>query len=462
MFTVKNMRFLAAVVAALTLSSCSFLRTDYERTDQVVIPDNWQGDKEFQSVMRDPEGSWWKDFQDPELDSLINFGIEGSTSIKKAALDLKRYALLADLADTNLLPTPTARMSSGETWRHNNTKERSSSASLGISYEVDLFGRLKALRDVDRFAYEASREDFLAVKLTLTYEIAQLYWQIAYYNDALRFERENEQDYVKLVKLAEIRHDAGDISLYDLNKTKEQHLTSRNNIIDYENKLLQSTNALLVLLSEDELQKLPVDLAGITLDGKVSPEIMPGIPADILSNRPDLASAEYSLKSKLASYDVKRLNFFPELTLTGTAGTSSEDLLRFFDNPALSLLGSLTMPFFNFETLSLNRDVSLAEYEKAVLEFENTLRESLFEVKELLKELEGGREQLKNSNERVVLVKQNDEHYRLRYDEGDMSYGDFLDNKRTLRSSILALYKLQQTQLTNSAELYKALGGAQQ
>jgi NodT family efflux transporter outer membrane factor (OMF) lipoprotein len=461
----RNLKIKASVcIAAFSMvfmTGCDIMRSEYQRTDAVSIKSSWSGDAEYSSVMRDPQGAWWRDFDDPVLSSLIEKGFDSASELKVAASALQIMALRADVTDLNLLPTPTARLGASEKWDHNGNKIKSSSASVGISYEIDLFGRLKAERDVSRFAYDASYEDYLSVKLSLSSQIAAAYWKLAYFNDALKSEEENIREYETLIKLAELRFKEGAISLYDLNRTKSQCLSSKSSAASDRSEITAAKNTLMLLLSVDDEKDLGFDLSAASLQGKKVPLVAAGIPADILENRPDLRSAENDLKSKLADYDVSTLSFFPQLTLTGTLGTGSNALLKFFEDPAFTLAGALTAPFFNYENLTLSRNISKATYEKSVYQFENTLRKAIFEVAELLQRLEDGQERIRNTEEAVELARINDSHYRLRYDSGKMSYGDFLDNRRALRAATLENLREIRTQLENTASLYKALGGAQ-
>lgn len=446
---------------AASLCSCSLLRSDYERTQAVVMDAQWEKNAAFVSSMRNPEGAWWLDFGDPVLTSLIERGLTKSNTIYEALLTLKKYELSSSLADLNKIPTPNASLSTGKSWNHNGSKSSSASASFGISYELDLFGKLAAERDVADMAYMAGKEDFLAVKLALSRQIAEKYWQIAYANMSLETDKKNCADYDTILKKAQLRFDLGDISAYDLNRTKENRVSAQNSVINDENSKLKAKHELMLLLSEDKEENIPGNMDSYTLEGKKVPQIEPGIPADILENRPDLKSAEYQVKSKLASYDVRRLAFLPGLTLTGSARTGSSSLFQFFDDPVLSLAGSLTAPFFNYSTLSINRDSSKADYEKSVYEFEDKIRAALFEVAEILKRSERGEEQIKLMRQRLEIAKQDDRNYDLRYDAGSISYHDYLENKQRIRTYQLAYYKQLQTNLSDAALLYEALGGTQ-
>ena len=136
-------------------------------------------------------------------------------------------------------------------------------------------------------------------------------------------------------------------------------------------------------------------------------------------------------------------------------------LLEFFTNPVTAIAGSIALPFLNYSTLSLNRDIAKVDYEKAVLEYETKVRTALLEVKLLTGELDRSHEKLSNARKRVELAQQNDRSYDVKYNSGAMSYNDFLNNKLMLRSYILNLLKEVQTQLNYEAELYNALGGSQ-
>ncbi len=460
--TTRRLGALLGLFLALpVLGGCGILRSDYQRTQAVIPGTSWNADEALVSVLRDPEGAWWRDFGDETLDALIARGLAGSTEIATAASALRSAALRAQVEDLSLLPTPSAHLSSSKRFPHHGGSVSSSSSSLEISYEADLFGKLAADRDAARFTYEATLEDFLAVKLSLSRRIASAYWTLAYARDALRSEERNIEEYRDIVRLAELKHREGAISLYELNRAKTQRLTSMTAAAGYRDQILAAEDELLALLSLNSREELPVSLDDLTLEGRSVPGIMPGIPADLMSNRPDLRSAEKSLKAKLASWDRSRLAFFPSLTLTGGLGAGSDELFGFFDNPVLSLAGSLTAPFLNYRNLSLNRDISREDYEKAVADFEDRWRRALFEVKELLQTVSSDRERCQNTSEALALAEENDRRYRLQYDSGGMSYGDFLDNRRTLRTARLEHYRQLMQHLEDTAKLYQALGGAQ-
>lgn len=443
----------------LLTTSCSLLRSDYERTQEIKINGQWIENADFSSVMRDPDSNWWLDFNDPQLTNLIELGLKNSNELKIALKLLQKVALESDLTNTNLLPTSGASLGSRKSWAENNQKSSSSSADFNLSYEIDLFGKLQTERDIGKLSYEAQVYDYKSVKLSLTYNIAKNYWKLAYLNDALKFEQQNLQDYEKILNLVELKFKEGAISRYDHNRTKEDLLSSKNKIISYKEQILKTLVDLATLVSVDDEKELYFE--DYSLEGKTVPKINPGIPADILENRPDLQSMEYKIKSSLASYDLTKLNFFPSITLTGSEGFSSKDLLSFFENPITTIAASLKLPFLNYSTLTLKRDISKIEYESTVLKYEDSLRSALLEVKYILHFLEGLEDQISYASEKISLAKMNDLDYELKYDNGAMSYNDFLANKLLLRQYVLNYYNLLQEQLTETADLYKALGGSQ-
>lgn len=176
--------------AAVMLCSCSLLRTEYVRP-ALDVQAVWENGISESVSGKNADTRFWESFRDPVLNELIDAALKSNNDYQAAKERVLQAFYSAKQIGTNINPTASASLSSGRTWMFSDGKDvtSSSSSSLGISYEVDLFGRLKAERDSAAHTYQASEEDLQATRLALIFQAADYYWNIGYYNDLLRLNR---------------------------------------------------------------------------------------------------------------------------------------------------------------------------------------------------------------------------------------------------------------------------------
>ena len=195
------------------------------------------------------------------------------------------------------------------------------------------------------------------------------------------------------------------------------------------------------------------------MQGIVLSKVDAGIPAELVSRRPDLRAAEARLRSTLATTDATRASDYPSINLSGSYGGSSEQLSRLLSNPVAALGASLALPFVEFRDMQRNIKISELEYEQAIIEFRQSLYTALSEVENTLSARKQYRLQEAKLRTTLEAARQTEAIYQLRYKAGATTLQTWLDAQENRRQAEINLAKNHYNQLNNHIALVKALGG---
>lgn len=450
-------RFTVIVIASLVLEGCSGLlpRSQYARPD-VLLPQQWQASSVTGSSVATKE-QWWHDFNDPTLSELIERALKTNNNLAAAAIKVKRAQLSSRLTDTNLTPTVSANATSSLSRELNNRRDtKTSGVSATASYELDLWGKLASARDAGKWEAEATEYDRQSTALALVGTVASNYWTIAYLNERIESVEASIANAGKVLELVEVKYQAGAVSALDTVQARQTIASQKAQLTQFQQQRTEARNALAILFDQlpenklPELQRLP--------SGALT-NVAAGLPASILAQRPDLQAAELRLKKYLASIDNTRASYYPSFTLTGSLGTSSTSLLDVIKNPYAALGAGLTLPFIQWNSMKLNIEISKTDYEEAVVNFRQTLYSALSDVENALSARTNYVEEIKLTEESLLLAKKAEELAEIRYRLGASPLQSWLDTQESRRDSERALAVVRLAQLKNSVTLYQAIGG---
>jgi outer membrane protein TolC len=192
------------------------------------------------------------------------------------------------------------------------------------------------------------------------------------------------------------------------------------------------------------------------------PVIEPGLPAQVLSRRPDLRAAESRLRKAYATVDTTRTSYYPTLSLTGSVGGSSESLSNVLSNPVGTLGAALVLPFLQWRDMQRNVAISQAEADASVLTFRQTLYQALADVDQALSAQVQLQRQVDAQTERLAQARKVEHISELRYRSGAEPLKTWLDGQESLRQAELAYAEVRYNQLSNWVSLVQALGGGAQ
>lgn len=445
----------AAVVSAVSMcAGCALTRTPYERP-AVPAPEAWEHDA-AEAAPAPMDEPWWHGFQDAQLDALIEHALRTNNDLAIATARVRQAQAIAGLTRNELFPQLSGGASaSGQRPLDGGTTTRSYGASVAASYELDLWGRLGASRDAAQWEAQATAEDREATALTLIGTAIQLHFLLGYLEDRLVLDDQSLADARRTLALVETQYKAGAASGLEMAEARTvlaNQEAARTRLVQQQ---VEARNALRVLLDGRTMpQYQPSSPNTASL-----PAVSAGIPAELLSRRPDLRAAEARLRSTLASTDAANTSFYPAFTLTGEVGGSSTTLSQVLRDPVGALSASLSLPFLNFQRVKLTRTLSRAQYEEAVAGFRQTLLQSLADVDNALSagvQLQARQEQLERA---LTDARKAERLYEIRYRAGAVPLRDWLSAQGIRRSAEAAALENRLAQLDNRSLLFQALGG---
>lgn len=405
---------------------------------------------------------WWRGFGSAELAELIDAALGASPDMAIAAERVRQAEAQVRIAGATLFPAlnfsaGTGRRETrpdGGSW----SGENSSSAALSASYEIDLWGRIASGVRSAESSLRATRFDQETIRLTLVAGVANGYFQVLSLRGRLAVARENLVIAERVFKLVDARARNGAVSALDVARQQAAVLTLRASITPLELQERQTLYALAILTGRP-----PEDfaVAGSTVTALAVPRVGPGLPADLLVRRPDLASAEAQLAAANADVAVARAALLPGISLTGSAGLASNVLVNFLNSPtaALALGASLLQPIFDGGRLRAQVAVATSRERELVGNYRKSILAALADVEGAL--AAGG-----STADQEILQAQVVEQSRIalrlaeiRYREGADDLLTVLDAQRTLFQAEDQLAQVRLSRLQASIGLFKALGG---
>lgn len=403
--------------------------------------------------------AWWKGFSDTKLDKLVTQVLDRNTDMASAGLKLELARVQAGQAGLDLWPqvsgsanaSGSRRIDSGDDWSHDY------SASASLSWEIDLWGKLRGQRDIAKWEIQATAEDLQSTALSLVEKTCELYWQLAYLNQSISTGQANLERLQRTATLVQTQFDAGSVSRLEVHQARQNIESQRATQSQLQQQRVETRNALTVLLDG---HPWPLADEPQNLDSDHSPAIAEGVPADLLARRPDLRAAELRLRESLAEIKVTATDYYPTFSLTGSAGGSSTTLRDVLAHPIATLGTALSLPFLNVEQMKLDIKSSKLTYRIAANDFRNTLYTALSEVDNALSARTRLAEQVaaaQTSFDEAVKIAQ---LYEVRYRAGATDLRTWLEAQQTRREAELSLAQTKRSQLVNDVTLYMALGGS--
>lgn len=407
---------------------------------------------------------WRTLFNDPALQQLIESALVNNRDLRVAALNVEAFQAQYRIQRADLLPAVSANASeSRQRMPPSVTRGKAMITStyavnLGISaYELDFFGRVRSLGEQALQTWLATEEARRSAQLSLVANVANAYLTWRADLELLALTRETLAADEQSLRLTTRNRDAGKSSSLEQAQAKTRVDTSRANLARYQRQVAQDMNSLTLLVGAP----LPAYLPGRPLASDLVQQLPAGLPSDLLQRRPDILQAEYKLKAANANIGAARAAFFPSVSLTANAGTSSRELSGLFGagSGAWTFQPQINLPIFNAGSLRASLDYSKLQKDLAVAEYEKSIQTAFQEVADGLAARATYQQQLQAQRD---LVQATQDYYNLaqnRYQNGVDSSLVFLDAQRSLFSSQQGLITDRLAQLVAEVNLYTALGG---
>ncbi len=450
---------LATLSAALWLAGCSFIPTFTRPAAPVpaAFPDATPVQANAPAAA---DIEWQSFFQDPRLKRLIALSLENNRDLRVAALNIDATRAKLQVTRADQFPTVNAGITGSRGPATSGAITSSYSAGLSVTaYELDFFGRVRALTQAAQAQLLATEEARKTVQISLIASVANTYLTLLADDELLRITRDTLNTREDSLRLTQLKYDNDAASKLDLSTAQSLLEAAKVSLAQQIRQRATDESALVLLVG----QALPADLpAGLALgeQGFVS-DLPAGVPSELLARRPDIRQAEQNLVALNANIGAARAAFFPKITLTASAGVASSDLDTLFSNgtSAWTFAPQLLMPLFdagrnkaNLEAAKVNKDIAVAQYEKAIQTGFKEVADALAGRATLGDQLQAQTAQLAASQTTMQLTD-------LRFKAGAASSFDVLEAQRSLFTARQAQVQVQTQQLQNLVTLYKVLGG---
>src|SRR5882762_1149675 len=405
--------------------------------------------------------AWWQVFQDDALQQLVREAIRNNYDLKIAVIRVEEARASARIAAAPLYPQVGVDGSVDRAKNPPFATIASASLSPQVSWEIDVWGRLRKERDAGRYEFLATEEGRRGVLIGLVAEVAQGYFALRELDLQLQITRDTVTTRHQTLDLFSKLKQAGVNTGLDIAQAEADLAAAEAAIPNLEIQISQQENALRLLLAQPP-GEIP---RGKLLEDQYLPPVVPtGLPSALLERRPDIRQAEQSLQSFNSLVGVARANMFPQFSLTGLLGVASDQLtgLSAGAGSTYSFGAGLTAPIFQGGRLRGNYELAKQQYQESKVSYEKSVQSSFREVADALVQDQKLRE-LRTVQERQVEALQRSVHLSsLRYSGGLSSYLEVLDAQRGLFSAQIALAQTRGNQLQSLVQLYRALGGGWQ
>jgi len=469
-----------ALLAAALLAGCSLVCSlgctvgpGYKRPT-AQVPDAWKGEGPWQTAApKDaiPKGAWWQIFHEAELDRLEQDLLQANQSLDAARDRLSQARSQARIASSAYFPVVNTDPSGQRTRLSGNRPldggtlqtvktdtENNFIVPFSVSYELDLFGRVRRNLEAANASLQGSAADLENVRLVLTAELAADYFNLRELDREAGVVRESVEIQQKGLDLVNHRHEGGvanglevaqQAALLDSTATQLQLVLQQRAQYEHAIAVLVGKSASAFRLAEAPFDAIP-------------PAIPTGVPSEILERRPDVATSERQMAFENAQVGLAMAAFYPHITLAGSGGYESRDIATLVNAPSAfwSLGGDLLQPIFNGGRNRANLASSRAAYDESVANYRESVLVAFQQVEDGLSGLSLLNQAAKTQQAAVTDSRRALDIANNRYVGGVTTYLDVITAQSTLLANERLQTQLLGQQMTTSVYLVKALGGA--
>lgn len=446
-------KIIVLIALGVILGSCSNLKKDYQNIDSEI--------KTYKELSKNYniDSKWWESYGDEQLNNLIELGLKNNSDLAKAAININKALYQAKIIGSDLVPEFSGNLgsSASKNIESGGSSNIDHSGSFNISYEVDLWQRLRDMKDAQEWEYKATIEDYEKTKLTLINSIIDSYFSIIYLENYIEINKSMSKNYLDIEKIVENKLRYGTVDILDKKQAEREVIRSNNTLISYEKDKKEQESLLRNLLNlkpDDELKIeyrdiLKVKNLGVNLD----------VPLNIVASRPDIKAYEYRLKNAFKDAVASEKQLYPNITISSALSSSSDKFNNSLKTPVALGSISINLLFLNWNEIKWNIKISRAEYEEAKISFQQGLVTALNEIDYnyflYIKEQENYIN-LKNINKYDNEIAIN---YERKYENGKVELRDWLLSLNDEASSRLNIINSKYQLIKIENTIYQSIGG---
>ena len=472
----RTARLITAVIVFTLLAGTVPAQEKYERP-AVKVPDAFRGGDTVAPTAQTSIGDlkWFEVFKDEELQKLVRTAMIQNYDLRAAVARINAARANLGLARSDQFPQfegsadlTTARASgngpvgaSGQGGPGGKARSFGSVLLNLLTFELDVWGRLRLQTKAARAELQASEEDRKAVMTTVVGDVATGYFSLLELDSELDIDKRTlatREDSLRLIKL---RQQGGVATMLDVRQAEELVYQASETIPDTERAIEQTENQISLLLGNN-----PGSIArGQSLTQQQElPAVPAGLPSSLLERRPDIRAAEQNLVAQHALVYAAKAAYFPRISLTGLLGFQSNQLSNLFTGPssAWSFIPQISQPIFTAGRLKSNVKFAKAQQDLALVQYQQTIRTAFREVSNALVQYRKVKEIRTQQELLVTTLLDRSRLAYLRYEGGVDTLLNALDADRDLFNAELSLTQTKRNELLSLVQLYKALGGGWQ
>ncbi len=468
-FNIKN--FLISGIMASLLMSCA-VGKKYTRTD-LQIPETY---KESVQVTGDTVVLPWKTFfKDPKLIGLIDKALSRNNEVNVALKNIEQLDLIYKQAKLGLMPTLDITAGANRSWASKNTLNGSLneqfvgtkymddfSAALRLSWEVDIWGKAKMQKESAAAEYFGQKENLNAIKSRIVVQVAQAYYNLISLDEQLKIAEQNIELSDNTLKMMNLQFTAGQINSLAVQQSEAQKKTAELLIPLAKQNISIQENALSILCGEYPAKiERQGDLKTMIPENKLSE----GLPAQLLSRRPDLKMAEFNVISLNSKTGLAKAAMYPSISLSPQIGVNSNKFSSWFDIPGSitkAIAANLAAPIFQKKQLKTAYDTALIEQEKAAINFKQSVMTAVGEVSDAMAKSKSSSDRLQLLEQRTAILDKGINDALKLYKSGMATYLEVITAQNNKLQNDLEAINVTLEKLNAEVDLYRALGGGVQ
>lgn len=444
------------IMVGVLLTSCKITQS-YQRPD--ISANGAYRDMDSQDTTTIATIPWKDMFSDTLLHALIQEGLNNNLDLQVAAARIKQAQANFRQGKAALWPGVNANASVTsyqQTWKQQSSQTYA--LSISASWEAEIWGKLSSAKRAYLMALQKSEAYKRAVQTQLVADIATYYYTLLAYDAQLRVTEQSVENRKQDVESMKLLKESNVVTGAAVVQSEANRYSAEVTIPDIKQSIKETENSISVLLGRN-----PGDIARSTLDvQKTAIELKPGLPLQLLANRPDVQEAEYALRYYTEMTNVARAYFYPTLTITAEGGFSSTSFSELFNTSSVfsNLVGGLAQPLFNQRLNKQRLEVAKAQQEEYLATFKQTLLTASQEVSNALYKYQTVSEKIAIRAQQIAFLEKSVEYTQelLRY-TSDTNYTDVLTSEQSLLSAQLSSISDKQEQLAAVVTLYRSLGG---
>jgi outer membrane protein, multidrug efflux system len=458
-------RGFVAAVLVLSISGCT-VGPNYKRPD-VDVPTTYRAAPVSDAAANPSpalgEAKWFDVFQDEQLQNLIRVALQQNFDLRIAATRVLQAQAQLGITRADQFPNLSAGAGIGTqrqaaTVLFHGFEETTGQVSLSASWELDFWGKYRRATEAARANLLASEWGRRAVVNTVISNVATTYFELRALDLQLEISKQTLASRQDSLKLEQALEQNGSTSLVDVRQSEQLVYTASETIPNVERQIAQDENLINILLGRNPG---PVERGRKLTDQPHPPSIPPGLPSALLERRPDIQQAEAQLIAANAQIGVAKAAFYPDISLTGTAGFQSLSLSKLFTGPSSfwNVGPTLTVPIFTAGKLRSNVHLTEAQQQQALLTYQQTIQQAFRDVSDSLIAYQKNREFREQQELLTASAEDSAKLAQIRYQAGVASYLEVLTNDTNFFAAQLNLASAQQNELTALVQVYNALGG---